>query len=77
MRILRPSELTARQRAKCEIHFLEAILPLLSPMVLDAKHPMIRFENKHLYMMFDLEREGREMLGGMAVPPSAERIFRI
>ena len=77
MRILRPSELTARQRAKCEIHFLEAILPLLSPMVLDAKHPMIRFENKHLYMMFELEREGREMLGVMAVPPSAERIFRI
>lgn len=63
MRILRPYELTVRQRLHCESHFLEFILPLLSPMVLDAKHPMIRFENKHLYMMFELERKDGRCLG--------------
>lgn len=77
MRILRPSELTVRQRARCEEHFFEAVLPLLSPMVLDSKHPMIRFENTHLYMMFELEREGRDMFGVMAIPPAAERLYRI
>lgn len=77
MRILRPYELTVRQRLHCESHFLEFILPLLSPMVLDAKHPMIRFENKHLYMMFELEKEGREMFGVMAIPTAADRLFRI
>ncbi len=77
MRILRPSELTVRQRARCEAHFFEAVLPLLSPMVLDSKHPMIRFENTHLYMMFELEREGRDMFGVMAIPPAAERLYRI
>lgn len=77
MRILRPYELTVRQRLHCEAHFLEFILPLLSPMVLDAKHPMIRFENKHLYMMFELEKEGREMFGVMAIPTAADRLFRI
>lgn len=46
-------------------------------MVLDAKHPMIRFENKHLYMMFELEKEERDMFGVMAIPPAAERLFRI
>ena len=77
MRILRPSELTVRQRTRCEAHFFEAVLPLLSPMVLDSKHPMIRFENTHLYMMFELEREGRDMFGVMAIPPAAERLYRI
>lgn len=77
MRILRPYELTVRQRLHCESHFLEFILPLLSPMVLDAKHPMIRFENKHLYMMFELAKEGREMFGVMAIPTAADRLFRI
>ena len=77
MRILRPYELTVRQRLHCEAHFLEFILPLLSPLVLDAKHPMIRFENKHLYMMFELEKEGREMFGVMAIPTAADRLFRI
>ena len=71
MRILRPYELTVRQRAQCEAHFFEAVLPLLSPMVLDAKHPMIRFENKHLYMMFELEKENRPMFGVMAIPAAA------
>ena len=77
MRILRPYELSVRQRAQCEAHFFEAVLPLLSPMVLDAKHPMIRFENKHLYMMFELEKENRPMFGVMAIPAAAERLFRI
>ena len=77
MRILRPSELTVRQRTRCEAHFFEAVLPLLSPMVLDSKHPMIRFENTHLYMIFELEREGRDMFGVMAIPPAAERLYRI
>ena len=77
MRILRPYELTVRQRAQCEAHFFEAVLPLLSPMVLDAKHPMLRFESKHLYMMFELEKENRPMFGVMAIPAAAERLFRI
>ena len=77
MRILRPYELTVRQRAQCEARFFEAGRPLLAPMVLDAKHPMIRFENKHLYMMFELEKENRPMFGVMAIPAAAERLFRI
>lgn len=77
VRVLRPRELTLRRRARCESYFFESVLPLLSPMVLDAKHPMIRFENKRLYMIFALEKGGKEMFGVMAVPSSAERLFVI
>ncbi|MBQ8407161.1 MAG: polyphosphate kinase 1 [Clostridia bacterium] len=77
VRILRPYELTIKQKAQCQKHFIRNILPFLSPMVLDAKHPMIRFENKHLYMMFELEKEGRDMFGVMAVPTHTERIFAL
>lgn len=77
LRILRPYELSPKQKSQCEKYFARSILPFLSPMVLDAKHPMIRFENKHLYMMFELEKEGREMFGVMAIPTSVERVFAL
>ena len=35
-------------------------------MVLDAKHPLMRFENAHVYLILRLERGGREMIGVMS-----------
>lgn len=77
VRLMRPHELSPRKRTLCLNYFLSAVLPLLSPMVLDAKHPLIRFENQHIYLVYELLRDGRPMIGVMAVPPSAERLFRI
>lgn len=77
LRILQAEDLTKRRRAQCESRFFASVLPLLSPMVLDAKHPMIRFENRRLYMLFDLEKDGREMIGLTAVPAAAERMFTV
>lgn len=77
IRILRPKNWTVRQSASCESYFFHHVLPLLSPMVLDSKHPLIRFENKHLYIMFDLRKEGRQMYGVAAIPPTSPRMIRI
>ena len=70
-------ELSAKQYAKCKQHFRAHILPLLSPMVLDAKHPMIRFENMNCYMVFELEKSDRLMYGVMAISQKLPRIFKI
>ncbi|MGN0812635.1 MAG: polyphosphate kinase 1 [Candidatus Coproplasma sp.] len=77
LRLIRPHELSTRRRQQCLDYFVTSVMPLLSPMVLDAKHPLIRFENKHIYIVFELFRDGRQMIGVMAVPPSAERLYRI
>lgn len=77
LRLLRGRELTARQRRRAEEYFFSSVLPFLSPMALDAKHPMIKFENKRLYMVFKLEKNGRESFGVMAIPSGVDRLLRL
>lgn len=69
--------LSQKQRQKCRAYFETHILPLLSPMVLDAKHPMIRFENMNCYMMFELEKSGRDMYGVMTISPKLPKVYKI
>lgn len=75
--VLKGSELSARQEEKCVKYFYEGVLPLLSPMVLDAKHPMINLENNRLYMIAELEKNGRACVGVTAISPQIPRLHRI
>ena len=75
VRILSADELTPRQREDCKEQFVERVLPLLTLMVLDAKHPMMMFENRKQYIVYELEKEGRRMLGVMCAGSAADRIF--
>lgn len=77
LRIKTGEKLSQKQHAKCKQYFLKSVLPLLSPMVLDAKHPMIRFENMSCYMMFELERSDRTMYGVMSISARLPRLFKI
>ena len=77
VRILTASELTPRQSEECRRYFVSRVMPLLSIMVLDAKHPMIQFANMRNYMLFDLERDGRRMIGVMYINPGIDRLYRI
>lgn len=75
VRILTDEEITPRQNELCKQYFLENVTPLLSLMVLDAKHPMIRFENMRHYLLYELEKNGRRMIGVLYVNPAAERLI--
>ncbi len=77
VRILRAEELTPRQREECKGYFLTHVQPLLTIMVLDAKHPLMQFENRRNYMLYDLERDGRRMIGVLCANPAADRLYRI
>ena len=77
LRIRTGAELSAKQRQKCKAYFDTQVSPLLSPMVLDAKHPMIRFETMNCYMMFELSKSDRTMYGVMAISPKLPRVFKI
>ena len=71
--IILHGSMTDTQKTKSFAYFQENIVPFLSPLILDAKHPMIRFENQRLYLVLRLERDGRDMFGvvsmGMRVEP--------
>lgn len=77
VRILRADELTPRQKEEARTVFMTHVLPLLSLMVLDAKHPLMQFENMKNYMLYDLERDGRHMVGVMAFNAALDRLYRI
>ena len=77
LRILRAEDLTPRQTEECRQIFLRHVLPLLSLMALDAKHPLMQFENERSYMICQLEKDGRRMLGVIAVNPSLDRLYRL
>ena len=77
VRLLKAEELTPRQSEECREYFIARVLPLTSVMVLDAKHPMVSFENLKNYMMYELERDGRRMIGILFLNPAVERLYRI
>ena len=77
VKILRADDLTPRQTEECKDIFMRHVLPLLSLMVLDAKHPLMQFENKRSYVVCQLERDGRRMIGVVCVNPSLDRLYRL
>ena len=77
LRILRAGDLTPKQVEECRGIFNRHVLPLLSLMVLDAKHPLMQFENKRTYIFCQLEKDGRRMLGVVSVNPSLDRLYRL
>ena len=77
VKLLRASDLTPRQTEECRDIFLRHVLPLLSLMVLDAKHPLMQFENKRSYVVCQLEKDGRRMIGVVSVNPSLDRLYRL
>ena len=77
LKIKKGDELSDKQKLTCKAYFRTHVLPLLSPMVLDAKHPMMRFESNNCYMVFELSKSNRDMYGVMAISPRIPRTFRI
>ena len=75
--ILRGKDLTQRQTAVAGQAFEHEILPRTTPMVLDSKHPLYRFENMKVYLLVNLERKGREMIGVASLHNSTPRLIRL
>jgi polyphosphate kinase len=58
-----------------ENHFKKNILPLLNPIVLDSKHPLIRLDNLKMYVILHLEHGGKNFFGILPVPDKCERLI--
>ena len=75
--IILHGNMTDTQKTKAHAYFQENIVPFLSPLILDAKHPMIRFENQRLYLVLRLERDGRDMFGVVTMGMRVEQLVPI
>ena len=56
--------------------FNAKVLPLLSPMVIDAKHPLFRFENLRCYMLYKLKKNDHTMIGVMEFSDKLDALYR-
>ncbi len=75
--ILRGKDLTEKQAAVCQEYFNTYMIPRISPMVLDSKHPLFRFENLRIYLVVNLERKGKQYFGLARINNSVPRLFKI
>jgi len=55
-------------------HFLHNIMPMLSPSIIDSKHPFPHIPNKQLHIAVTLEKKKGTTFGLIAVPQNMERL---
>jgi polyphosphate kinase len=58
-----------------EKHFKKNMLPLLNPIILDSKHPLIHLDNLEMYVILHLEHKGKNFFGILPVPDKCERLI--
>lgn len=75
IKLIRAGQMSSAQRLEAGRFFTARVMPYLSPMVLDSKHPMIRFESMHLYFVYVLKKGDREMFGVLPVPTRLNRLY--
>ncbi|MDR1759945.1 MAG: polyphosphate kinase 1 [Fibrobacter sp.] len=58
-----------------EKYFQNTMLPLLNPIILDNKHPLIHLENLKMYVVLHLERGNKNFFGIVPVPDKYDRLI--
>ncbi len=74
----RPDELSGDERTFVERYFQSYVSPVISPLVIDPRHPFPNLRNGALYLVcaLDSAEEGR-LLGLIEIPPSMSRVVEI
>ena len=73
--ILKMEELSGDELFAIKKHFKQEILPLLSPQIVDSRHPFPHLPNKRLYIAVMLERKKGSSFGLFSVPAELDRLF--
>lgn len=61
-------DLETKEKKHIRKYFKEQIKPILSPQIVDSNHPFPHLMNKEIYVICNLEIEGRKMIGIVPVP---------
>ena len=77
VRRVRMEELKGREKKQVEKWFRTQALPILSPLVLDRRHPFPHLPNKVLSLVLGLKKNGWEGWGLLPLPGSLPSFFRL
>src|SRR5699024_7401105 len=66
-----------KERKQVENWFQDEVRPILSPQVVDSRHPFPHLSNKTLNVVLRLESEGQQFLGLIPVPQSLPPYFTL
>ena len=72
---LKMRDLNHSEHKKIEKQFIRDIMPLLSPQIIDNRHPFPHIDNKQLHIAVSLEHKNKASFGLIAVPRTLERII--
>ena len=75
VRQLTIGELSAAENKELEKYFIRDILPLLSPQIIDNRHPFPHIDNKQLHIAVTLEHKNKSLFGLIAAPKTLDRLF--
>jgi polyphosphate kinase len=79
VRVLEPTEVRARERARLEKLFLSQLFPLLTPLAIDPAHPFPFIPNTGFSLALKLRRraDGRSLYALAPVPSQARRFWLV
>lgn len=70
-------DLDGQQKHKVRDYLTREINPLLSPQIIDSKHPFPHLENKALYVAVKLRVKNNSTFGVIPIPSGMERVFPV
>ena len=62
------------EKKELEKYFIRNVLPLLSPQIIDNRHPFPHMDNKQLYVAVTLESKNKPVFGLLAMPKTLDRL---
>jgi len=68
-------DLTGNDLKTLKNHFLHNVMPLLSPSIIDPKHPFPHIHNKQIHIAVTLEKKRGTTFGLIAVPSDLNRLI--
>ncbi|MDR1116840.1 MAG: polyphosphate kinase 1 [Oscillospiraceae bacterium] len=74
VQLLRTRELNSDEIKSLKKRFTQDIMPLLSPQIVDSRHPFPHLTNKQLHIAVTLEYKKGRLFGLIALPPEMDRL---
>ncbi|MCL2663245.1 MAG: polyphosphate kinase 1 [Oscillospiraceae bacterium] len=68
-------DLSGSELKTLKSHFIHNVMPLLSPSIIDTKHPFPHIQNKQLHIAVTLEKKKGTTFGLIAVPAEFDRLI--
>jgi len=77
VQFLKVKDLSGSELKTLKTHFTYNIQPLLSPSIIDTKHPFPHIPNMQLHIAVTLEKKKGTTFGLIAVPANIDRLFKL